>query len=296
MSSAADRASIGASPAALNAVFKKMNARLTTPDQASERNRDLRCSLYSENPSLESVKQAFTVDQVRANFDAALEMKNTKVLSQHLATHNDVLRAFYTVGTDILKQSVSMLGLQKRVYDLFLNLRVIPDDVHKKASAQAFESFLSSGLDYMRTERLCYMAETTPALALNTNWNLGPADFKSFQGILASCFQEPRGMSFRQLKITGKNAVEKCLIASNGQLDWFCLTKNPQELDLNSCLYAAARNPDLENSDNMRWYCWDRLREQMHISPSECLALSKSFNILGNRIKSNWNCLNMLPM
>lgn len=294
MSSAADRATIGASPAALSAVFKKLNARVTAADKASQKSRDLRCALISEKPSLESVSQAFTAEKVRGNFDAALEMKNTSALAQYLSTHADISKEFYKVGTDILKQSSSMLGLQKKVYDLFLNLRLIPEDVHLRYSTSAFENFLSGGLDYIRTEQLCYMAETTPQLQMDPSWSMVPANFKSFSGVLASCFKEPRGQSFKAIQLTGKKTVEKCLIASNGSVDWFCLTKTPQELDLNSCLFAAARNPDIENADNMRWYCWDRLREQMRISPSECLALSKSFNILGNRIKSNWNCLNAI--
>lgn len=294
MSSAADRATIGASPTALNTVFKRLNARVTTADKTSLQGRQLRCELASEKPSIEAVTEAFSKEKVRGNFDAALEMKNTKALAQYLATNKEISREFYKVGSDILKQSASMLGLQKRVYDLFWNLRLIPDDVHSRYSTQAFENFLSGGLDYIRTEQLCYMAETTPQLQLNANWNLGTANFKSFNGVLASCFQEPRGESFKKIQLTGKKTVEKCLIASDGSFDWFCLTKTPMELDMNSCLLAAARNPDTENADNMRWYCWDRLREQMRISPSECLALSKSFNILGNRIKSNWNCLNAI--
>jgi hypothetical protein len=294
MSSASDRATIGASPEALNSVFKRLNARVTTGDKASQKGRDLRCALASEKPSVETIRQAFTADNVRSNFDAALEMKNTGALAQHLAVNSDISKEFYKVGTDILKQSASMLGLQKKVYDLFLKLRVIPDDVHQRLSTQAFENFLSGGLDYIRTEQLCYMAENTPQLPLDPNWNLGPANFKTFNGVLASCFKDPRGTSFKNIQITGKTTVEKCLMASNGSVDWFCLTKTPLELDMNACLFAAARNPDLENADNMRWYCWDRLREQMRISPSQCLALSKSFDILGNRIKSNWNCLNAI--
>ena len=296
MSSPADRASIGASPAALTSAFKNLNARITRGDKNIQQSRDLRCSLTSENTSSEAVTKAFAVNQIRENFDVALEMKDTTFLSQYLATHADAFNEFKKVGADILNQSSSMLGLQKKVYDLFLSVGVINADTHQKSATRAFENFLTGGLDYIRTEQLCYMAETTPQLQLNPNWNLGGSSFNYFGGVLASCFQEPRGTSFKNIKLSGKKTVEKCLVASNGSFDWFCLTKTPLELDINSCLFAAARNPDIENGDNMRWYCWDRLREQQRISQSQCLALSKSMNILGNRIKSNWNCLNAIRM
>ena len=294
MSTLADKATIGASAKALTTAFKGLNARLASGNAASLQGRDLRCALNSATPSQESLQQAFAAGKIRANFDAALEMKNPRVLAPYLNKNAEARREFYSVGLDIIKQSSSMLGLQKRVHDLFLSAGLIPQDVHLRATTNAFESFLSGGLDYIRTEQLCFMAETTPQLKQDPNWSLGPADLNTFHGLLSSCFKEPRGESFKNIALSSSKAVDKCLLTTDGSADWYCLTKNPLELNLNACLFAAARNPDTENADNMRWYCFDRLREQMRINQSQCLALSKSFNILGNRIKSNWNCLNTL--
>lgn len=294
LSSQADRATIGASPQALTTAFKGLNARVTSGNKASLQERDLRCELASDLPPPQAIAEAFAPGKIRNNFDAALEMKNARGLAPYLNKNPEARREFYSVGQDILRQSASMLGLQKRVHDLFLSAQLIPQDVHLKATTQAFENFLSGGLDYIRTEQLCYMAETSPQLQLNLNWNLGLANFNSFRGVLSSCFQEPRGESFKKVSLVRPQPVDSCLLKSDGSADWYCLTKNPQDLNLNACLYAAARNPDIENADNMRWYCYDQLKQQMRLSRSQCLALSKSFNVLGNRIKSNWNCLNAI--
>jgi hypothetical protein len=62
---------------------------------------------------------------------------------------------------------------------------------------------------------------------------------------------------------------------------------------LGLCLDLAERNPDPEKSDDMRWSCWDRHRDQKSMLKAECLRLAASMKIEGNRIKANWNCMNM---
>nr|WP_295898937.1 hypothetical protein [uncultured Bdellovibrio sp.] len=77
-------------------------------------------------------------------------------------------------------------------------------------------------------------------------------------------------------------------------MDWQCLTRFPREIHLGACLEAADRNPDPENSDDIRWFCWNRLSGLAQLSRSECLALASSMKIQGNRFKANWNCMNRL--
>ncbi len=77
-------------------------------------------------------------------------------------------------------------------------------------------------------------------------------------------------------------------------VDWSCLTHFTTQIHLGACLQAAERNADPENSDDVRWYCWDQLFNQGQLSRSECLALASSMRIQGNRFKANWNCMNRL--
>lgn len=76
-------------------------------------------------------------------------------------------------------------------------------------------------------------------------------------------------------------------------LDWQCLLKPQKEAPLSLCLDLAERNPDPEKSDDMLWTCWDQKRQSRNILKAECLRLASSMKIEGNRIKANWNCMNM---
>ncbi|NUN04241.1 MAG: hypothetical protein HUU57_00650 [Bdellovibrio sp.] len=77
-------------------------------------------------------------------------------------------------------------------------------------------------------------------------------------------------------------------------LDWQCLTRFTTDIHLNVCIEAASRNADPENSDDVRWFCWNKLSMQKQLSRSECLGLASSMKIQGNRFKANWNCMNRI--
>lgn len=74
--------------------------------------------------------------------------------------------------------------------------------------------------------------------------------------------------------------------------DWNCITDPNKVPTLGLCLQVAARNHDANNADDMRWACWDRLKNTGMLR-SECLRLASSMVIEGNQIKANWNCMNM---
>jgi len=82
-------------------------------------------------------------------------------------------------------------------------------------------------------------------------------------------------------------------VARGDGMDWQCLLNPISKTPLGLCLDLAERNPDPEKSDDMRWSCWDRHRDQKSMLKAECLRLAASMKIEGNRIKANWNCMNM---
>jgi hypothetical protein len=82
-------------------------------------------------------------------------------------------------------------------------------------------------------------------------------------------------------------------VARGDGMDWQCLLNPSPKTTLGLCLDLAERNPDPEKSDDMRWSCWDRHRDQKSLLRAECLRLAASMKIEGNRIKANWNCMNM---
>lgn len=82
-------------------------------------------------------------------------------------------------------------------------------------------------------------------------------------------------------------------VARGDGMDWQCLLKPSLKTTLGLCIDLAERNPDPEKSDDMRWSCWDSHRDQKSMLKAECLRLAASMRIEGNRIKANWNCMNM---
>ncbi|MBO9667176.1 MAG: hypothetical protein J7501_10225 [Bdellovibrio sp.] len=74
--------------------------------------------------------------------------------------------------------------------------------------------------------------------------------------------------------------------------DWACLTENKAALTPDICNYFADRNPDPENADDMRWYCWSDNKQRFLNSRPECYLLADSFKIRGNQMKQIWNCSN----
>ena len=72
--------------------------------------------------------------------------------------------------------------------------------------------------------------------------------------------------------------------------NWGCLTDNPDDLSADVCDHFARLNPDPENADDMRWYCWSNNKQRFLNSRPECFLLAESMGILGNKMKQVWNC------
>jgi hypothetical protein len=74
--------------------------------------------------------------------------------------------------------------------------------------------------------------------------------------------------------------------------EWSCLIDNQANLSPDICDYFAGRNPDPENADDMRWYCWSNNKQRFLNSRPECYLLAEMFKIRGNQMKNIWNCSN----
>ncbi|WP_413293911.1 hypothetical protein ACLSU7_02220 [Bdellovibrio sp. HCB185ZH] len=74
--------------------------------------------------------------------------------------------------------------------------------------------------------------------------------------------------------------------------EWTCLSENQANLSPDVCDYFAGRNPDPENADDMRWYCWSNNKQRFLNSRPECYLLAETFKIRGNQMKNIWNCSN----
>ncbi|WP_413557037.1 hypothetical protein [Bdellovibrio sp. HCB209] len=74
--------------------------------------------------------------------------------------------------------------------------------------------------------------------------------------------------------------------------EWSCLSENQAKLSPDVCDYFANRNPDPENADDMRWYCWSNNKPRFLNSRPECYLLAETFKIRGNQMKNIWNCSN----
>lgn len=74
--------------------------------------------------------------------------------------------------------------------------------------------------------------------------------------------------------------------------NWGCLTEHNDELTIDVCDHFADLNPDPENADDMRWYCWSKTKPRLLRERSECYQLASLMKIQGNQMKSVWNCSN----
>ncbi|QDK37770.1 hypothetical protein [Bdellovibrio sp. NC01] len=96
--------------------------------------------------------------------------------------------------------------------------------------------------------------------------------------------------------ILGGTALSRCILQSENEggqslgTNWGCLTDNNAELTVDVCDHFASLNPDPENSDDMRWYCWSKTKQRMLEQRPECYALANSMGIRGNQMKQVWNC------
>ncbi|MEK2688701.1 hypothetical protein [Bdellovibrio sp. GT3] len=90
------------------------------------------------------------------------------------------------------------------------------------------------------------------------------------------------------------SCILKAETSSQYQLgqEWSCLTQNKTVLSPDICDYFADRNPDPENADDMRWYCWSDNKQRLLNSRPECFLLAETFKIRGNQMKNIWNCSN----
>ncbi len=98
--------------------------------------------------------------------------------------------------------------------------------------------------------------------------------------------------------ILGAPGLSSCILKSENEggtqegTNWGCLTDNNSELTVDVCDHFASLNPDPENSDDMRWYCWSKTKDRLLNQRPECYALANSMGILGNQMKQIWNCSN----
>ena len=293
-----DHLRTGATPQALNHFFKGLNARTVYPSTATHTNRQNRCAAIDTSASKQNFDFLFSKENLRKNFDVALKMKDHQALRERLEQNPSLKKEFAVVASEVLTDSQKLIGIQKMTFDLMNNLGLVTPENHHKNLRTLFKQNLNFiDLDYVKTEQLCSLVSTSlKSLGSASSWNLPAPDFGSFAGVLSYCFSKSRLGSKNSLEQPSSSTrVGQCLLNnSEAWQDWDCLTTHKADLDLSSCLYAANRNPDPENADNMRWFCYDHLSTTKQITQPACLVLSKSMTILGNQIKSNWNCMNRL--
>lgn len=152
-------------------------------------------------------------------------------------------------------------------------------------------SFLSArDLDYVITDQICRILKESSVREFKNQISYSMKmvfNHPIYGDSLKNCFGD-------ELRDAFKNSSVRSCLMNKLDHDWGCLTNHSQSLDLNSCLIAHGRNPDKENADDMLFYCYDQLSSQQKINKGECLRLTHEFDILGNQIKMNWNCVNRI--
>lgn len=136
-------------------------------------------------------------------------------------------------------------------------------------------------------------------------WNEGDIDFLSMVLKTADPLLRAR-LFISAKKVLGQyrysllNApgLPACVFNAESRLEyslgeeWSCLKQNQHYLSPDICDYFAGRNPDPENADDMRWFCWSNNKSRFLNSRPECYMLAETFEIRGNQMKNIWNCSN----
>jgi hypothetical protein len=156
------------------------------------------------------------------------------------------------------------------------------------------EKIVSPSFEYERTVALVTMkkfwtSEDRPlinTIAKQMNGHLKTRLYLSARKVL---------FPFRE-SFLGQSNIGRCVLNSENQggqnlgTNWGCLTQNQNEIEVDICDHFADLNPDPENADDMRWYCWSNSTYHLLNQRPECYALAFKMGIRGNQMKMIWNC------
>lgn len=245
-------------------------------------------ALILDNPSIaaRAWENLLSDEEIEKNLDFIIMHKSNPTLINILQKNGELLYKLAKLISDKFSLASGLSSIQLE----FLNFQKLHDMISESLYETRFLDIIygltNNGIDYVTASQLCRVFKSHNKFVNELD---SRNKLPNFYGIYSDFLDTCMG---KQTQVTNTKAMH-CL-KSKSTYDWACLTENAQDTDLNACKLAAKRNGDVESSDNMLWYCYDRLRENKKLDIATCIELTESFQVLGNQLKMNWNCLNAI--
>ncbi|EQC45309.1 hypothetical protein M900_2281 [Bacteriovorax sp. Seq25_V] len=188
-----------------------------------------------------------------------------------------------------LKISKGLSSIQLEMINFLRTHRLVTKYEYDDFFEDIVSSVMRDEIDYVRAAQICkiYKSHSSEMKDLEERGIIADVT-----GLYSNYINSCKDLKSQKLKPV-MSTLSSCL-ATKSKSDWSCLTSNQAQLDVNSCLIAASRNTDVENADDMLWYCYSKMRVRAQLNRAQCLQLTDNFKILGNKLKMNWNCLNRI--
>lgn len=270
--------------------FSNTNARLIEPQKLVSKQLLIRQTLSTEPAVVKKAWQSLLEPQnIISYFDFIIENQNNPALDHSLEASVDLQKNLRGSFDTIYKESNSLAAIQRKINFFLFDHDLITEATYLQRQVQIVNQILSTPIDYVKADQLCQLFETEEnknlihKISSNSMSSISKSRYANFIFSCAGIHNNTQTQSRSYECLTHRLAD-----------DWSCLMTYQDDLDINSCQLAHSRNSDSENSDDMLWHCYDKMRASKKLSSSQCLELMHSFSLLGNRIKMNWNCQNQL--
>jgi hypothetical protein len=285
--SLADKNTTGISKAALLAAFKGTNLRVITPIiKKSDIDRTEALS-GNNSQALIAWKNILLNQNISKHYDFIIKNKSNPQLKRVLSEDTVLGKSVFTKMLKIYQSASDLSSIQVNVIEFLKYHNLVDHYIYQDALIFIGSNLLVRELDYISADQLCTLLREHEDLDLLSrfsdaqNKKIGRSTYGKY---LRKC------AGFIPRKTTFSNAYS-CLM-NETTYDWACLTENQRDLDIEACALAKSRNADLDNGDNMMWYCYSKMLDYGRLDKASCLELTHHFSILGNQLKMNWNCMN----
>ncbi len=288
-STLSDKNTTGLSRDALLTAFRDTNLRVVKPYSISQDK--LKEDALSKDDQVATIawKTILQSQNISKQYDFIIKNQNDLRLTKIIKEDSELAQNVLEKMLSIYHLSTGLSQIQVRVVH-FLKLQdLINQYEYEDTLIQISSSILANEIDYISADQLCSLFKEFREINLIGLLNKDQKN-KIKRSLYGNTLLKCAGLP------TPLHAQKKAALCLKYRTtyDWACLTENPTELDVESCDLARSRNNDLENADDMMWFCYSKMSENHYLNRAECLELTHHFSILGNQLKMNWNCLNRI--
>ncbi len=276
---------------ALKSAFASTNLRLVEPAKIADKQILLRQALSNDAVAATTAWQNLLNSQNTISyFDFIIENQNNSTLENVLKKSATLQNQLMASFKSIYDKSVGLAAIQRKINFFLFDHDLMDENIYLKRQSQIANQILSTPLDYVKADQICQLFQTEEnknlihEISSNSILAITKSSYAQFIFGCADIHDETH---------PPKTNAYQCL-KNQTTYDWACLTENETDLDITSCKLAHSRNSDSENADDMLWFCYSKMLDHKKLNSAQCLELTHSFNLLGNRIKMNWNCQNRL--